>query len=68
MEDLKGHEDSIGVLSTHGEDLIRDGHFATKDIQERLEKLSSAWNGLNSQAKKRTTKLNDSLHLQQVCQ
>ena len=66
MDELKGHEESVNVLCGEGEDLVQDGHFAASEIKTRLDKLHDAWNSLNKQAKQRTTRLNDSLQLQQV--
>lgn len=66
IDELRGHEESVNTLVTEGDDLVKDGHFATREINERLNKLNNAWDSLNKQAKQRTTSLNDSLKLQQV--
>lgn len=66
MDELKGHEGTVNTLYSEGEDLIQDRHFAASDIKIRLDLLHDAWNSLNKQAKQRTTRLNDSLRLQQV--
>lgn len=41
--ELNGHEPRIDEVCHEGESMIEDKHFASKDIQERIDDLKSRW-------------------------
>lgn len=44
MTELAGHETRIGTVCEYGDQMIKDGHFASDDIQEKINGLKNRWN------------------------
>ncbi|XP_060065678.1 spectrin alpha chain-like isoform X1 [Ylistrum balloti] len=63
--ELGGHEPRINNVCHHGNDMIKDGHFAAKEINQKIEGLQDKWQQLKDKAFQRKQDLEDSLQAQQ---
>lgn len=62
--ELGGHESRITAVSDQGREMVDEGHFASEDIQNRIEELQEKWGSLKDKAKQREQDLEDSLQAQ----
>ncbi len=44
--EIGGHEPRITAVSDQGQEMISDGHFASEDIQRKIEDLQERWTSL----------------------
>ena len=44
--ELAGHDSRITVVTQTGEQMIQDGHFASDDIQHKIQGLNDRWQSL----------------------
>lgn len=44
--ELAGHEPRINNVSQQGAEMIKDGHFATGEIQDKITELEDRWQAL----------------------
>lgn len=64
---MVGREPSVDRVIGKGEELIREDHFASDDIQQSMLELQSSWRELKLLASRRTKRLSDSQDAQKVC-
>lgn len=50
-----------------GRQLIKNKHYASRDIQQRINSLQDMWKKLKDLAQKRHTRLDDAAESHQVC-
>ncbi|XP_021352010.1 spectrin alpha chain-like [Mizuhopecten yessoensis] len=63
--ELGGHEPRINNVCHHGNEMIKDGHFAAKEINQKIDGLQDKWRQLKDKAFQRKQDLEDSLQAQQ---
>ncbi|XP_062606729.1 spectrin alpha chain-like isoform X6 [Saccostrea cucullata] len=63
--EIAGHEPRISNVCSHGNKMMDDGHFATEEIQRKIEELQDRWQQLKDKALQRKQDLEDSLQAQQ---
>ncbi|XP_041369234.1 spectrin alpha chain-like isoform X2 [Gigantopelta aegis] len=63
--ELAGHEMRISNVSQDGSQMIKDGHFAKDQIQQKILDLQEKWQQLKDKAFQRKQDLEDSLQAQQ---
>ncbi|XP_071155968.1 spectrin alpha chain-like isoform X8 [Mytilus edulis] len=63
--ELAGHEPRINNVCKEGETMIKDDHFASADINSKIEDLHARWHALKEKASQRKQDLEDSLQAQQ---
>lgn len=63
--ELAGHEPRINNVCVQGEAMIKEDHFASADINARIEELQARWQALKEKALQRKQDLEDSLQAQQ---
>lgn len=44
--EIAGHESRIKNVCTHGNKMTDDGHFASEEIQQKIEELQDRWKQL----------------------
>lgn len=44
--EIAGHESRIKNVCTHGNKMTDDGHFASEEIQQKIEELQDRWQQL----------------------
>lgn len=44
--EIAGHESRIKNVCTHGDKMTDDGHFASEEIQQKIEELQDRWKQL----------------------
>ena len=64
--ELTNHQFRIDTVLASGQDLIDSNHYASDEIEERCEELSTSWESLMGAAAERKQKLNDALESQKV--
>ena len=64
--ELTNHQFRIDTVLASGQDLIDSNHYASEEIEERCEELSTSWESLMGAAAERKQKLNDALESQKV--
>ena len=64
--ELSNHQFRIDTVLASGQDLIDSNHYASDEIEERCEELSTSWESLMGAAAERKQKLNDALESQKV--
>lgn len=64
--ELTNHQFRIDTVLASGQDLIDSNHYASDEIEERCEELSTSWESLMGAAAEREQKLNDALESQKV--
>ena len=64
--ELSNHQFRIDTVLASGQDLIDSNHYASEEIEERCEELSTSWESLMGAAAERKQKLNDALESQKV--
>ncbi|XP_044008912.1 spectrin beta chain, non-erythrocytic 5 isoform X1 [Aphidius gifuensis] len=57
--ELMANRGRIGAIMNEGKNLIEDNHYATKEIQDRLEDLESEWRILQDASELKKNRLND---------
>ena len=62
--ELFANRGRVGAVTVEGEALIGAGHFASIEIQTRLDELESAWRELQESSHLKRDRLNDAY---QVC-
>jgi hypothetical protein len=62
--ELSANRGRVGAVTVEGEALIGAGHFASMEIQTRLDELESAWQKLQDSSHLKRDRLNDAY---QVC-
>ena len=62
--ELSANHRRVGALTVEGEALIGAGHFASMEIQARLDELETAWRELQESSHLKCGRLNDAY---QVC-
>ena len=65
MQELQAREPRSVELMQAGSDLILEQHFATADIQKRLNSFKQLWESINDRAKSRETELADAAQAHQ---
>lgn len=65
LAEINNHEHRIRSVCQSAEDMIRDGHFASNEIQNRVYSLNDKWQSLKDKANQRKTDLEDSLQAHQ---
>eukprot|EP00117_Sycon_ciliatum_P010415 scpid4432/ scgid12327/ Spectrin alpha chain, brain; Alpha-II spectrin; Fodrin alpha chain; Spectrin, non-erythroid alpha chain len=63
--ELSGHENRIQTVCSEGRAMQDTDHFASKEIQGKVEKLLADWDNLKDKARTRKTDLEESLQEQQ---
>ncbi|ESO95207.1 hypothetical protein LOTGIDRAFT_202396 [Lottia gigantea] len=63
--EIAGHEPRINNVCQHGQAMIKEGHFASKNIDESVEQLNERWQQLKDKSLQRKQDLEDSLQAQQ---
>ena len=51
--ELQGHDSRITEVCDQGQGMINQGHFASEDIQNRIDELKEKWNNLKVGYKKK---------------
>lgn len=62
--ELSANRGRVGAVTVEGEALIGAGHFASMEIQARLDELEAAWQELQDSSHLKRNRLNDAY---QVC-
>ena len=62
--ELSANRGRVGAVTVEGEALIGAGHFASMEIQTRLDELEAAWRELQDSSQLKRERLNDAY---QVC-
>lgn len=44
--EIAGHEPRINNVCTHGNKMTDDGHFASEEIQQKIEEIQDRWQQL----------------------
>ncbi|XP_037798638.1 spectrin alpha chain-like isoform X2 [Penaeus monodon] len=65
LAEINNHEHRITAVTTSGEEMIGDGHFAGEEIKQRVNTLSQHWAQLKERANQRRQDLEDSLQAHQ---
>jgi len=65
LAEVNNHENRINSVTTAGEEMISDGHFAGDEIKQRLNTLNQHWAQLKERANQRKQDLDDSLQAHQ---
>lgn len=60
------HEPMVDAVASTAQGMIRSKHFATSDVQTRLDELKSEMKSLKDLASERRAKLQESLEVQKV--
>ena len=63
--ELAGHEPRINNVCVQGDGMIKENHFASSDINAKIEELQARWQALKEKALQRKQDLEDSLQAQQ---
>jgi spectrin alpha len=63
--EINNHEHRIRSVCHAGDEMVKDGHFASDEIQRRLMLLNDRWINLKEKANQRKTDLEDSLQAHQ---
>ncbi|XP_054158910.1 spectrin alpha chain-like isoform X2 [Oppia nitens] len=61
LAEINNHEHRIRSVAQSAEDMLRDQHFASDEIQRRLVALTDHWQSLKDKANQRKQDLDDSL-------
>jgi len=46
MTEVTGHDSRIGTVCSQGDQMIKEGHFASDDIARKVQDLKDKWNNL----------------------
>ncbi|MPC51704.1 Spectrin alpha chain [Portunus trituberculatus] len=65
LAEVNNHEHRIVAVTSSGEDMISDGHFAGEEIKQRVNTLNQHWAQLKERANQRRQDLDDSLQAHQ---
>ena len=65
MAEINNHEHRVVAVTTAGEEMIGDGHFAADEIKQRLNTLNQHWAQLKERANQRRQDLDDSMQAHQ---
>ncbi|KAB7494812.1 Spectrin alpha chain [Armadillidium nasatum] len=65
LAEINNHENRIVSVTSAGEEMIGDGHFAAEEIKQRLNTLNQHWSLLKEKANQRRQDLDDSLQAHQ---
>lgn len=65
LAEINNHENRIVAVTSSGEEMIGDGHFAADEIKQRLNTLNQHWSMLKERASQRKQDLDDSLQAHQ---
>ncbi|XP_050699362.1 spectrin alpha chain-like isoform X2 [Eriocheir sinensis] len=65
LAEVNNHEHRIVAVTSSGEDMISDGHFAGEEIKQRVNTLNQHWAQLKDRANQRRQDLDDSLQAHQ---
>ena len=57
--ELSANQGRVGAVTLEGETLIGAGHFASMEIQARLDELEAAWRELQDSSHLKRDRLND---------
>ena len=52
LTELAGHEPRISVVADQGEQMVKEQHFASDDIQQKVNELQDKWQQLKVRAKR----------------
>ncbi|XP_055516190.1 spectrin alpha chain, non-erythrocytic 1 isoform X2 [Leucoraja erinacea] len=63
--EISGHEPRIKAVAQKGQAMIEDGHFASEEVNTKLNDLNQKWDSLKAKAAQRRQDLEDSLQAQQ---
>lgn len=64
--EIKAHEPQLRSVTSVGEELIKEGHFGAKSIQNRLDNTLDMWQHLLSLAEFRRKRLEAAVDFHQV--
>lgn len=65
LAEINNHEHRVRSVCQSGDDMIREGHFASEEIQKRVYSLNDKWQSLKDKANQRKQDLEDSLQSHQ---
>ena len=65
LAEINNHEHRVRSVCQSAEDMIREGHFASEDIQKRVYYVNDKWQSLKEKANQRKQDLEDSLQAHQ---
>lgn len=57
--EIAANRGRVGAVTSEGEGLMRAGHFASKEIQERLDELEAEWRNLQEASLLKRERLSD---------
>ena len=63
---MNGRQVNLDNTISSGEELVKENHFASDDIRNRINEVRQEWNNITDLAEKRRTKLQDAEALYQV--
>ncbi len=65
LAEINNHEHRIRSVCQSADDMIREGHFASEEIQKRIYSVNDKWHSLKDKANQRKQDLEDSLQAHQ---
>ncbi|XP_076343494.1 spectrin alpha chain-like isoform X2 [Tachypleus tridentatus] len=65
LAEINHHEHRIRAVCQVGEEMIKEGHFATDEIHKKMDQLNEKWQQLKDKARQRKEDLDDSLQAHQ---